>query len=487
MLNQKPGLSSALRLEDFELIFEAIMTHSLDGLFVVDRDGVVVMVNKATEDMFGFETHDVLGRKVTELVSEGFYEPSVSVRVIEKKKILSLIQTTRHNKQILSTGIPIFDAQGAVQFVLVNDRDVSHINQLAQSLSLSALPGKGLRLDYSKGDIASTELENMVVKSPAMVQVIQKVVQAAKFNISMVITGESGVGKSMIARLVHQLSSRRNYPFVDINCAALTPSLIESELFGHEAGAFTGASASRKKGLFETADKGTLFLDEIGEIPLAIQVKLLKFLETMELRRVGGTHPIKVDTRIIAATNQNLEAMVEQGSFRRDLYFRLNVVPLRIPSLGRRPEDVVPLAQYFIDRFNQEFATNKVLTEPVCQMISRYHFPGNVRELENLIKRLVTMTPEDKIQLAHMPDLPTPFHRDPAPAGEISHGENPGSTPVDVNLPPMGTDTYQAEVKQFERIVLRQAVEKHGSQRKAAAALGISQSTLSRKLQNKDN
>lgn len=296
-----------------------------------------------------------------------------------------------------------------------------------------------------------------------MIQVVQTIIQASKFDIPMILTGESGVGKTMIARLLHQLSLRRNYPFIDLNCAAITPSLIESELFGHERGAFTGASISGKKGLFEMADKGTLFLDEIGEIPLPIQVKLLKFLETMELIRVGGTTPIKINTRIIVATNQDLEEMVAQGLFRRDLYFRLNVVPVQIPCLKKRPEDIVPLALSFLDRFNQEFNTGKTLSQSVCQVLSQYDFPGNVRELENLIKRLVTMTETDCIDLGHLPSFLVKENR-----AELSREPE--------------TLTVQDEINAFEQKKLYQAIEKYGSQRKAAKALGMSQSTLSRKL-----
>lgn len=463
MLKKKMGLSSTLKLKDFELIFDAIMDHSKDGLFVVDKNGVVVMVNRATEEMFRFKTAEVLGKNVRDLVKAGFYEPSVSLLVLRQKTIISLIQTTRHQKKILSTGVPIFDAAGQIKFVMVNDRDISHINMLAQSLYPEASPEAGLRLDFSDIDLVSTELEKMVVKSPAMIKVLQMVIQASKFDVPMILTGESGVGKSMIARLIHQLSRRRNYPFTDLNCAAITPSLIESELFGHESGAFTGASIKGKKGLFETADQGTLFLDEIGEIPLPIQVKLLKFLETMELIRVGGTCPIKINTKIIAATNQNLEEMVTDGSFRRDLYFRLNVVPIRIPSLLERPEDIVPLALSFLDRFNQEFGTQKTLSQAVCQVLSQYDFPGNVRELENLIRRLVTMTQTDHIDLGHLP--PTLAKAN-----------------LDTLNPAHETSTHQGELGAFEQKKLKQAVEKYGSQRKAAKALGISQSTLSRKL-----
>jgi len=463
MFKKQLGISSCLQPEDFELIFESLMTHSKDGLFVVNRDGMVVMVNRATEKMFEFQKKDVLGRNVRELVKEGFYEPSVSLKVIRQKKAISLIQTTRYQKKILSTGIPIFDDHREVRFVLVNDRDISHINMLAHSLYPEELPEEALRMDFSDVDLASTELEKMVVKSPAMIKVIQTVIQAAKFDVPMILTGDSGVGKSMIARLIHQLSRRRNYPFVDLNCAAITPSLIESELFGHESGAFTGASATGKKGLFETAHDGTLFLDEIGEIPLPIQVKFLKFLETMEMIRVGGTCPVKINTRVIVATNRDLEQMVANGAFRQDLYFRLNVVPITIPPLSERLEDIVPLALSFLDRFNQEFQTQKEFSQTVCQVLSQYHFPGNVRELENLVRRLVTMTEKDFIDLEDLP---------PMLAG--------------VDLKKLSREQqgagHQDEVAAFEYRKLKDAVDRHGSQRKAAQALGISQSTLSRKL-----
>ncbi len=461
MFNKRLGIESSLAPQDFEFIFDALLTHSKDGLFVVDHEGKVVMVNRATEKMFDFKIRDVLGRNVSDLVKEGFYEPSVSLRVLRQKKVLSLIQTTRQGKKILSTGVPIFDEADKIRFVLVNDRDISHINRLAHSLYPDELPEQTLRMDFSDVDLASTELEKMVVKSPAMIRVIQTVIQAAKFDVPMILTGDSGVGKSMMARLIHQLSRRRDYPFIDLNCAAITPSLIESELFGHESGAFTGASSSGKPGLFETADNGTLFLDEIGEIPLTIQVKLLKFLETMEMIRVGGTRPVKINTRVIVATNQDLEKMVKEGTFRRDLFFRLNVVPITIPALADRPEDIVPLALSFLDRFNSESATQKRLSPAVCQVLSQHPFPGNVRELENLVRRLVTMTAGDVIDLGDLPPMPH------AKGGPVALHQS---------------QAFQDEVAAFEYERLSRAVRHYGSQRKAAKALGISQSTLSRKL-----
>lgn len=466
MFESKKGIAHNLKSKDLGRIFEGIMAHSRDGLFVVDRKGTVVMVNHATEEMFDFKAEDVLGRKVQDLVDEGFYNPSVSLLVIEKKVAISLIQTTRRGKRILSTGIPIFDEQAEIQFVLVNDRDISLINTLAETLHPDNTGENSFRMELSDLDLAATALEGMVIKSPAMVQVIKTAVRAAKFDIPLIITGESGVGKSMIVRLIHQLSERRNNPFADLNCGAITETLIESELFGHESGAFTGASAKGKKGLVEIAHKGTLFLDEIGEIPLALQVKLLKFLEKMEFIRVGGTQTVNIDTRIIAATNRDLEEMVLEGLFRSDLYYRLNVVPIRIPPLRERKEEIIPLSQFFLDKFNKEFNTRKILSKTAKEALADYAFLGNVRELENLMKRLVTMTEGDYITERHLPDML-------ARGGALfQRGENDEKS------------GYRHEVTAFETKIIQEAIEKFGSQRKAAKALGVSQSTLSRKLKN---
>ncbi|HCY88606.1 MAG TPA: hypothetical protein DHV36_25950 [Desulfobacteraceae bacterium] len=460
MFRQNLSLSESLTAGDFELIFGAIMTHSKDGLFVVDARGIVVMVNHATEEMFDFDGSAVLGRNVKDLVAEGFYQPSVSLLVIREKKAITLIQTTHKGKRILSTGIPIFDDGGKVRFVLVNDRDVSHINRLADTLVVKDGREENLRMDFSDLGLAANLLEGMVIRSPAMEKVIRTAVRAARFDVPLIITGDSGVGKTMIAKLIHHLSDRRNQPFADLNCGAITESLIESELFGHEAGAFTGAAPGGKKGLFEIAHRGTLFLDEIGEIPLAVQAKLLKFIESMELIRVGGTRPVKINTRIIVATNRDLEKMVAQGKFRSDLYFRLNVVPIEIPNLSNRREEIVPLATLFLDQLNREFKTQKMLSRPARNAMTAYAFPGNVRELENLMKRLVAMTEGDIIELHHLP----PAFR--------SQGET--AIPCD--------DSFQQKVADYEYRLITDAVQRYGSQRQAAKMLGINQSTLSRKL-----
>lgn len=460
MFRQNLSLSESITAKDFELIFEAIMKHSKDGLFVVDARGTVVMVNHATEEMFDFDGRAVLGRNVKDLVDEGFYQPSVSLLVIREKKAITLIQTTHKGKRILSTGIPIFDDAGEVRFVLVNDRDISHINRLADTLVVEDGQEEAFRMDFSDLGIAANLLEGMVIRSPAMEQVIRTAVRAARFDVPLIITGDSGVGKTMIAKLIHHLSDRRNQPFADLNCGAITESLIESELFGHEAGAFTGASPGGKKGLFEIAHRGTLFLDEIGEIPLAVQAKLLKFIESMELIRVGGTRPVKINTRVIVATNQDLEQMVAAGRFRSDLYFRLNVVPIEIPSLANRREEIIPLATLFLDQLNREFGTRKMLSKGARSAMAAHDFPGNVRELENLMKRLVAMTEGDVIEPRHLPAV----FREKTAGG------------------PGAPEGFHQKMAAYEQQLIADAVQRCGSQRQAAKMLGINQSTLSRKL-----
>ncbi len=447
---------------DFEAVFEAIMRNSKDGLFMTDHEGTVVMVNRATEKMVDFEVSKILGRNVREIVAAGYYDKSVALEVLKKKQPVSMIQVSKNGKRILASGMPILGDDGKIRFVLVNDRDITSLENLTDSLEEELL-GRDVHYEFSDLGLAATELQDFVVKAPAMHAVMKTAVRAARYDLTLVITGNSGVGKSMIARMVHRLSERRNGKFIDVNCGAISDSLIESELFGYEKGAFTGASPQGKKGLFEIADKGTLFLDEIGEIPMHLQVKLLRFLEGGEMVRVGGIKSMKVNTRVIVATNRNLEEMVEKGSFRSDLYFRLSVVPLRIPSLAERKEEIVPLIDFFLARFNREYKVDKKISRAVKNTLLSYSFPGNIRELENLVKRLVAMTEDDDIKVHHLPER----FLQPADDPGVSTAREP---------------TAMEEIRDLELQKIQDAVNKYGSQLKAATALGLSQSTVSRKL-----
>jgi len=464
MIGQNSNIIQKLKSEDYALIFKAITYSSKDGLFVSDQNGNVVMVNRASEEMNSFKASKILGRNVKDLVEDGYYDRSVTLEVLKKKRAVSLIQINSNKTKILSTGIPIFDDHGKIKFVLVNDRDITLLNSLIESLEENNISKNKYKYEFYDLGVPITELQEFVIKDPIMQEVIQSAARAAKFDLTVVLTGESGVGKSMIAKLIHRLSGRRNGPFIKVSCGAIAESLLESELFGYEKCAFTGASPNGKMGLFEIAQNGTLFLDEVSEIPLSLQVKLLGFLESNEIVRVGAIRPKKINTRVIAATNRDLKEMLNSGKFRSDIYFRLNVVPIHIPSLAERNEEIAPLIYLFLNRFNKEFKTNKIFSKAAMNVLLEYQFPGNVRELENLIQRLVTMTKGDFITLKDLPNMIL------------------SSVPSRINYTKDRPQTYQHEVHKFKTEIITKAIEKYGSQRKAAKELGVNQSTLSRKL-----
>jgi PAS domain S-box-containing protein len=450
--------------KDRRLIFNAIMEHSKDGLFVTDHDGKVMLVNSAYADMFDVNAAEIIGSSVRDIVNRGTWSPNLFEQVIKSERIVSLIQTTHRGKNILSTGTPIFDDAKRIRFVLFNDRDITHLDKLIGALERKELKDGLIQFIFSGDDKKISDIGEFVAESPAMADILKTVVRASKFNIPLMLNGETGVGKSKIARLVHDLSERKGLPFVDINCGAIPEALLESELFGYERGAFTGAAPTGKKGLFEIAHGGTLFLDEVSELPLPMQVKLFKFIETGELMRVGGVSPTQVNTRVIAATNRDLKAMTHRGEFRSELFFRLNVVPIYIPPLRERREDIIALTELFFESCNKKFNTQKRISKSVQQELCSYSFPGNVRELENLVKRLVAMTENDYIRIKHLPEYLQRLN------AEDSELQKTLTTPL------------PQTIATIERKIIQSAIQKYGSQKKAAKVLGLNQSTLSRKL-----
>ena len=456
--------SDFIQTEDQEMIFSAIIEHSKDGLFITDQKGRVVLVNRAYAELFDVNVSELIGKNVKDLFMKGTGFPSVFERVIKSEKIVSIIQRTYRGKNILSTGTPIFDERKRLRFIIFNDHDILHLASLIETLERKEIKEDLIKLIFSDIDSELATTGSLVAESPTMTEVLKKVVKASKVNIPIILWGESGVGKSKIAKLIHYLSDRKDRPFVDINCGAIPENLLESELFGYERGAFTGAAAAGKKGLFEAAREGTLFLDEINELPKHLQVKLFKFIESNEMTRVGGIVPLRVDTRIIAATNRDLKSMVERGEFRSELYFRLSVVPIHIPPLRERKEDIIPLIQWFFNLYNKRFKTQKSPSKSVLSEFIRYNFPGNVRELENLVKRLVAMTDDNYIRTRHLKEL----------LPELNFNE-PGSADR-----PSGS--FNNAVLDFERNLIKSTIKKYGSQNKAAKVLGLNQSTISRKL-----
>ena len=325
---------------------------------------------------------------------------------------------------------------------------------------------------YNRSLVEKTRTEDFVFNSKAMKVVLDEILKVSRYDCNVIIFGETGVGKEKVANLIQKNSDRKMQPFVKINCGAISPNLIESEFFGYEKGAFTGANASGKKGYFEIANNGVMFLDEIGELPLEMQAKLLRVIQDGEFYRVGGTTPVKTNVRIISATNRDLEKFVEEGRFRRDLYYRLNVVPIRIPRLCDRPEDIPVLVNHFLTKYAEKFGTSRQINESAMDYLKQLPWQGNIRELENSVQRLIISSKSENITLM---DVMRETHGEifggaMGLSGEEAEEENPEP---ELNL--------QTAVDEYERGLIKYACEKYGSTRKAAKAIGISQTQLVRK------
>ena len=321
---------------------------------------------------------------------------------------------------------------------------------------------------FSKGIFEKTMMEDFVCRSKVMGQVLEEMMKVSRYDCNVIIFGDTGVGKEKAANIIQKNSTRKMQPFVKINCGAISPSLIESEFFGYEKGAFTGASAGGKKGYFELATNGVIFLDEIGELPLEMQAKLLRAIQDGEFYRVGGTSPVKTNVRIISATNKDLEKLVEEGSFRRDLYYRLNVVPIRIPSLAERTDDIPALVSHFLEKYGQKFGVKREIDDNAIEYLKQQQWPGNIRELENMVQRLIISSQGETITLMDVV--------------KEKHGE------LFEYLPDEETDEVQQSeinlqkaVEEYECGLIKYAYEKYGSTRKAAKAIGISQTQMVRK------
>ncbi len=444
---------------------DTIIDSSYDGLWICDHEGKVIRISKASERINGVKAEEVTGKNIQELVAEGLVDKSVTLEVLKRKTAVTMIQQVKGGKKILITGNPILDDKGQIIFVLANERDITELDNLRSRLQETQALAKEYVSKLSELELRGVDLSDIILRSGKVHRIIKTALRVAKVDSTVLLLGESGVGKGVIAKLIHKHSERSTGPFVRVDCAGIPDTLIESELFGYEKGAFTGAKSEGKPGFFELANKGTLFLDEIGEIPLTSQSKLLRFLEDHEIIRVGGTAAKEIDVRIIAATNRNIEEMVSSKIFREDLYYRLNVVPIYIPPLRERREDILPLILYYLEKFNEDYKKNKSLSSEVVEILCRYNFPGNVRELANLIERLVVVSESDQIQMIDLPSEVTSFV-----AKKVSHP-----------LISEGISLREA-LRKYEISIIEMTLKKYGSQREAAKALKIDQATISRKI-----
>jgi len=447
----------------FNTQLNAIINSSFDGLWISDHEGKVVRINKASETINGIKADQIVGKRMETLIREGMIDRSVTLEVLKNRTGVTIIQNLKNGKQILVTGNPVFDDHGEISLVVVNERDITNLNKLRNDLEESRALASRYRSELSLMDKQATLLSEAVIRSEIMLKVLNRSMKVAQVDSTVLIQGETGAGKGFLARLIHRASPRNQSPFIRVDCGAIPETLIESELFGYEKGAFTGARTEGKPGLFELAEGGTLFLDEIGDLPLNVQTKLLRFLEENSIMRVGGTSIREINARVIAATHRNLEEMVKKEEFRKDLLFRLNVVPIHIPPLRERVEDIPPLIDFFLKKFNQRDSTGKKILPRAIDCLCQYPFSGNIRELSNLVERIVVLTQDQNI---HMEDLPSHV-RHPDPSADI-WSEND-----DANLP-------NAVARTEKKMIIR-ALRTCGTQRKAARILGIDQSTLARK------
>ena len=442
----------------------AVIDSSSEGLWVYDGEGTVLRINSASERINRVKKEEVLGLTAHELVERGFINRSAAIEVFGCKTVVNILQS-RGGRKLIVTGTPVFDDEDRIIRVVISERDITEIDKLQRELEdQEAIKGQFWHhmLEQQQVELAS---HTVIAKSPCMLKALRQAVKVSSSDSSVLILGESGVGKGLFADLIHKNSSRSGEPMIKINCGAIPESLIESELFGHERGAFTGAQAA-KPGYLELADKGILFLDEIAELPLASQVKLLRFLEDGRVTRLGGTAGKTVNVRIVAATHRDLEKMVLDKTFRLDLYYRLNVIPLSIPSLKERQECLLPLLRHYIDYFASKNGSPKRLARAAADVMLTYSYPGNVRELMNLCERLVVMSDTEVIDIQ---DLPAYIFN------SVAEQEQPMTGwPREMSL--------EQILESVERTLLSDAMKEHGNQYRMADALGVNQSTVARKL-----
>jgi PAS domain S-box-containing protein len=442
---------------------KAIFSSSYDVIYASNGEGITQKVSSACAELWGMQAEDLIGKSVFQLEQEGVYYPSITRLVLETKQRVQCIQTTRTGRKLMVIGNPIFNQEGEILQVINLSRDITSEKNMRTELdSIKML------LDAYKhelDELRSKNLENnkFIYASEAMTYVARMALKVSDVDSTVLITGESGVGKEVISSFIQANSLRKDKQFIKINCSAIPETLLESELFGYEKGAFTGASKEGKLGLFELANHGTLFLDEISEIPLNMQVKLLRVLQEGVLLRLGGVKPCKVDVRIIAASNRNLEAEMAAGRFREDLYYRLNVVPIHIPPLRERREDILPLAMFFLQRYNKQYGKNKTLDTELIQRFLEYYWPGNIRELQNIVERLVVLAERETITTS---DLPVYILANDKDNGVIVNRIMP----------------LKDAVNSVEQQLIHLAMEKYGTTTRIAEVLGVDQSTISRKM-----
>jgi PAS domain S-box-containing protein len=446
--------------------FDSLLESSYDGIILADADSIL-NVNASFGRITGVAPSLLKNKKFNELDTAKHICLAAVREVIRltryHKKSLTLQRKLASGNEIFVTGSPVFDPYGHVIRVLLNVRDVTELKNLEDQIkNLTGFCEETHQWD----DNRAKRFQGIVAESPAMRLLLDLVLRVSRVNSTVLLQGESGVGKDVFARLLHRLSDRSEKPFISVNCGAIPGNLLESEFFGYEKGAFTGANSDGKAGLFEQANHGILFLDEVGELPLNLQVKFLKVLQDQYCRRLGSEKHINLDVRIVAATNRDLRQMLSEGRFREDLFYRLYVVPINVPPLRERQDDILPLSLMFLNQCNQKYNVHRTFGHELMSVLEIYEWPGNVRELRNVVERLVVTADTDVLTPRHLPLS----MRETAFPG-LPYAELPNT---------MNLKVARAAL---ESGLIKRAVAKTGSTRKAAKLLGVDHSTVIRKAQ----
>jgi PAS domain S-box-containing protein len=441
---------------------DAIIENSYDGIYITDQDGITLYTNSAIERITGIPKEYYIGKSVDQLIKRGILNASVTHKVVKLRRTVSVVQDNFAGKETLITGSPVFNAEGEIEQVVTNIRDLSDLNELMHELTKVNELNNQYKQEIEKLR-KITSKDGVVFVSDKMKMIYEIAERISDIDATVLILGETGVGKDVLARNIYNRSIRsKKGDFIKINCGAIPADLLESELFGYEGGAFTGANQKGKPGMFELAESGILFLDEVGELPLQLQVKLLRALQEREIQRIGGTKPKKIDVRIIAATNRNLSEMVKAGEFREDLFYRLNVIPITIPPLRERREDILALTDLFLTKANEQYKFSKEIDSRLKEYFYQHDWPGNVRELINIVERLVVLTDN---QILSINDLPEEYQ------------------PENRNQPNLNaTLTLKEAVERAEKEILTKAAQTYQTTYEIAEALDSSQATIVRKL-----
>ncbi len=434
------------------------------GIYITDEDGNTLLLNDESCKTGTLTREEVLGKNMRDLVKIGYVENSSSLKAIESGVEENLIQNLGDGGKIYVTGTPLY-SDGSISLVVCTERDITETLNLRDLLE-----EESQKTEKHKKEIEYLKMQNikmwgnLIAVDEISKITAQKALRIAKLNTTVLLTGESGTGKEVYANFIYQNSTRVGKPFIKVNCAAIPENLLESEMFGYEKGAFTGADKNGKTGLFELANHGTIFLDEIGDISIHLQSKLLRVLQEKEIMRVGGEKTISLDIRLIAATNRDLVREIEQGRFREDLFYRINIIPIELKPLREKKKDIKALGKYFVERFNIEYKLNKVITADAIEALQGYDWPGNIRELENVIERLMISFDGNKINKSQV---------------ETAIGVKINS---DINDTDIEGKSLEELMDSFEGKVLAKMLEKYKKPCSVARQLKMNKSTLSRKL-----